>query len=318
MKLVHLESSSIGSDINREGLRQFGELVTYPDFDQGKTAEQIRDADIVLINKTVMDRHTLKNAENLKLICELATGYDNIDVACCAERGIAVANAGHYSTTAVVQHTFMLAFSLLGNMVYYDRFVKSGDYAASSSFTHFDAPVREIAGRTWGIVGMGDIGSHVARAAEVFGAHVIFFSPTGKSTCTEYERVEFDELLSRSDVISLHCPLTDLTRKLFGADAFSKMKKSAYLINVARGGVVDQRALADALLSGEIAGAGLDVLEAEPMRVDNPLSEIKDSGRLIITPHMAWASVEARQRDVDIACDNIRAFLAGERKNRVD
>ena len=196
--------------------------------------------------------------------------------------------------------------------------MKSGKYGSQGNFAHFGQPVREIAGMTWGIVGMGDIGHAVARAAEAFGCRVIFYSPSGRSTCTEYEKVSFDELLAQSDVISLHCPLSDLTRYLFGEDAFSKMKKSAFLINVARGKVVDQQALYEALVRGEIAGAGLDVLETEPIAPGNPLGKIKDSGKLIITPHMAWASVDARQRDLDIACSNIRSFLTGGRYNRVD
>lgn len=317
MKIVYLERDSIGYDIDVARLGEFGDLTIWTELDQKKTVERIQDAEILLVNKTILDQETLKNANNLKLICEMATGYDNIDIKYCEEQGIAVANAGHYSTTAVVQHTFALTFALLGNLAYYDNYVRSGQYRLQKKFSHFDKPVFEIAGKTWGIVGMGDIGKSVARMASAFGCSVIFFSPTGKSTCKEFKRVSFNELLTQSDIISLHCPLSNLTENLFGSDAFEKMKQSAFLINVARGKVVDQHALYEAITNNEIAGAGLDVLAVEPIRSDNPLSAINNPEKLIITPHMAWASVDARQRDFDIACDNIRAFLNGEKKNRI-
>ena len=318
MKIVYLERNSIGLDISVDCFRQFGDVTEYPyAADAAGTAERIADADIVLVNKAPMNAETLGGAAHVKLICEMATGYDNIDIDYCRSRGIAVANARNYSTTAVAQHTFALALTLLGNIPFYDGYVRSGRYAAQKNFTIFTAPVNELDGKTWGIVGMGNIGRRVAKIAEAFGCRVIFYSASGKSRCTEYPRVEFDELLSLSDVISLHCPLSSRTRHLFDAAAFSGMKKTAVLINVARGGIVDQQALHDALLDGRIAGAGLDVLEAEPMRTDNPLYELRDRASLLITPHMAWASVEARQRDVDISCENIRAFLNGTELNRI-
>ncbi|MBQ6376604.1 MAG: D-2-hydroxyacid dehydrogenase [Lachnospiraceae bacterium] len=317
MRIVHLERNTMGLDIDTDCYKDFGEVVSYPSFDQSKTIERIKDADILLINKTILDRYTLSKAPNLKLICVMATGYDNVDIAYCKEHGIAVANAGHYSTTAVVQHTFMIGLGLMGNLIHYYHFVEGGEYGKQADFSSFDVPMQEIAEKTWGIVGMGEIGCGVAKAASAFGCKVIFFSPTGKSKCTEYERVSFEELCRQSDIISLHCPLSDLTRNLFGRDAFGMMKESAYLINVARGGVVDQDALAEALKNGKIAGAALDVLAREPIAADNPLAEIKDAGKLIITPHNAWAYVEARQRDVDITYENIKAFLAGKEKNRV-
>lgn len=317
MKLVYLERNSVGTDVSMEMFREFGEVTDYPFADIADTARRIRDADIVLVNKTPMNEETLGEARHLKLICELATGYDNIDIEYCKTHGIAVVNSRNYSTSAVAQHTFLLALSLLGNVRFYDHYVRSGAYAAQNDFSCFSVPVVELSGKTWGIVGMGNIGRAVARIAEAFGCKVIFYSASGKSSCTDYPRVEFDELLAQSDVISLHCPLSERTMHLFDAEAFSKMKKSAVLINVARGSVVDQQALYEALRDDRIAGAGLDVLEAEPMRADNPLALLKDSGKLLITPHMAWASVEARKRDVQIAYDNIRAFLNGEELNRI-
>lgn len=326
MKLVHLESSSTGSDVSLDCFRKFGEFVCYPVADFTKTIERIGDAEIVLINKTPMNASTLKRADNLKLICEMATGYDNVDIDYCRSRGIAVANAGHYSTTAVAQHTFGLALYLLEKLHFYDTFVKSGEYGRQRNFTCYQVPIQELCGRVWGVAGMGEIGRRVADIARAFGCTVITYSTSGKGAGTDgvtdagtpYRRVDFDTFLRESDVISLHCPLSESTHHLFDQNAFAKMKKQAVLINVARGPVVDQEALYQALVSERIAGAGLDVLEQEPVRETNPLLRIKDSGRLIITPHNAWASVEARTRDVRITYENIRSYLGGGTKNRVD
>ena len=314
MKLVLLERESLGLDVSMEPFRAFGTLIEYPVADQEALADRIRDADIVLANKSKLTREVLEQAHRLRMIAELATGYDNIDIAYCKERGIAVANAGHYSTTAVVQHTFAMALFLLGKLRHYDDVVKSGAYASQNNFSIFDSPVIELAGKTWGIAGYGEIGRGVAQVARAFGCKVIAASTSG----TYLEgRVSLEELFRCSDILSLHCPLTDRTRHLIDAKALAMMKPGAILINVARGPVVDQEALYEALVEDRIAGAGLDVLEEEPMAKDNPLLKIQDSRKLIITPHMAWASVEARTRDVMISAENIRAFLAGEKRNRV-
>ena len=200
-------------------------------------------------------------------------------------------------------------------MSYYDTYVKSGAYGAQDRFSNFDRAFYELEGKTWGIIGMGNIGRRVAGIARAFGCHVIFYSASGKSTCTEYDRVDLDTLLAQSDILSIHCPLSDRTRNLIDEKALSKMKSSAILINVARGPVVDNTALARALEENVIAAAGLDVLEKEPIQESNPLSKIMDSEKLIITPHMAWGSVEARTRLVDEVCKNIQAFLNGEERN---
>ena len=223
-----------------------------------------------------------------------------------------------YSTDAVAQHTFALCLYVLEKLRHYDDYVKSGTYAAQERFSNFDLPFTELAGKTWGIVGMGNIGKKVAEIAKAFGCKVIFYSASGNSTCTEYERVDFDTLLKESDFLSLHCPLSDKTRGLINLDALKKMKKSAILINVARGPVVNDADLYTALTENLIAGAGLDVTSTEPMKSSNPLSEIMDSGKLIITPHLAWASTEARNRCVSETCKNIEAFLKGENRNIVN
>ena len=220
-------------------------------------------------------------------------------------------NVVGYSTEMVAQHTFTLALALSQKLMHYDNYVKSGEYSAQDRFSNFDVPFNELAGKTWGIVGMGNIGQQVARIAKAFGCEVIFTSVTGRSTVTEYRKVDKDTLLRESDFLSLHCPLSDLTRNYIDGAALQKMKKSAILVNVARGRVVDNTALYEALENGTIAAAGLDVLEDEPLRLTNPLSRIKDSGKLIITPHLAWGSVEARMRCVQGVYDNIRAFQSG-------
>ncbi len=318
MKLVVLERNSVGTDVDVSCYEKFGEVEYYPNTVAENTAERVKDADIVIVNKAPMNESTLKDAPNVKLICLFATGFDNVDLAYCKSRGIKVANVVNYSTAAVVQHTILLALALEEKLVHYDNYVKSGEYGAQDRFSNFDRPFRELAGKTWGIVGMGNIGRGVARVAQAMGCKVIFYSASGNSTCTEYERVELDVLFAQSDILSLHCPLSDRTRGLINKEAFSKMKQSAVLVNVARGPVVDTQALYEALTRGQIAAAGLDVLEKEPISRDNPLNEIKDSTKLIITPHLAWASTEARERLVDEVVKNIQAFLEGEDRNIVN
>ena len=318
MKIVVLERSSVGLDVSVSIFEELGDVTYYNNTAYEEIADRVKDADIIVANKSKLNESTLKDAKNVKLICEFATGYDNVDIEYCKERGIGVCNVRNYSTDMVAQHTFAMALYLSEKLEHYDRYVKSGQYANQDRFSNFDIPFYELTGKTWGIIGMGNIGRRVAKIAEAFGCRVIFYSVTGKSTVTEYERVDFDTILKESDYLSLHCPLSDLTRDLIDAEALSKMKKTAYLINVARGPVVNEQALYDALVDGRIAGAGLDVLSKEPISKDNPLSKIQDSEKLIITPHLAWASVEARERCVQMNYDNIKAFLNGEELSRVD
>lgn len=318
MKLVVLERNSVGTDIDVSGFEKFGQVTYYANTLADNTAERVKDADIIIANKVPLNESTLKDAPNVKLICLFATGFDNVDVEYCKNRGIKVANVTNYCTPAVAQHTLLLAMALSEKLAFYDDYVKSGTYSAQERFSNFDKPFGELEGKTWGIVGMGSIGHKVAALAEAFGCQVIFYSASGRSTCNEYERVEFDDLLGRSDILSLHCPLSDRTRNLIDKEAFRKMKKSAILVNVARGPVVNGQDLYDALMAGEIAAAGLDVLEKEPMEKDNPLGKIKDSTKLIITPHMSWASTEARARLVGEVVKNIQAFTDGQDRNIVN
>lgn len=318
MKLVVLERNSIGTDVDVSCFEKFGEVTYYPNTVADNTAERVTDADVIIANKAPLNESTLKDAPNVKLICLFATGFDNVDVAYCKSRGIKVANVVNYCTPAVAQHTLLLALALAEKLAFYDDYVKSGAYGAQDRFSNFDRPFHDLNGMTWGIVGMGNIGRRVAALAQAFGCKVIFYSASGKSTCTEYERVEFDTLLKESDILSLHCPLSNRTKGLINKDAFAKMKESAILINVARGPVVDTQALYEALINHQIAAAGLDVLEKEPIAPDNPLIQIQDSTRLIITPHMSWGSIESRNCLLGEVVKNIEAFLAGENRNVVN
>lgn len=319
MKIVVADKDSVGSDMDYSLYDDLGEVVYYDDkITEENAADRLKDAEVLMINKSAITDKILDNAPNLKLICEFATGFDNANIPACDRHGVKVANVVNYSTASVAQHTFALLFYLMENLRHYDEFVKDGSYAAQSHFCCLDIPFHELDGMTYGIVGMGNIGRKVAQIATAFGAKVIFYSASGNSTCTDYERVEFDELLSRSDVISLHCPLSDRTRNLFDKKTFEKMKSSAILINVARGAVVSEQDLADALLTGQIKAAGLDVLNPEPMAKDSPLLQIQDSSKLIVTPHLAWASTEARRRCLEEVKKNVLAFQAGTPRNIVN
>ncbi len=317
MKIVILERNSVGTDVSVDCMKDFGEVTVYRNTLAPEVAERVKDAEIIIANKAPLNESTLKDAANVKLICEFATGFDNVDLEYCKSRGIGVCNVRNYCSQMVAQHSFAMALYLSEKLNHYDNYVKSGEYGNQDRFSNFDIPFYELAGKTWGIIGMGNIGQTVAKIASAFGCKVIFYSVTGKSKVTEYEQVDFDTILRESDFLSLHCPLSNITRNLIDEKALSKMKKSAILINVARGPVVNGQALYEALENNVIAGAGLDVLEKEPIAKDNPLSKIMDSGKLIITPHLAWASVEARTRCVSMTYDNIKSFIEGKDMSRV-
>ena len=269
MKIVILERNSVGTDVSVDCIRDFGEVTVYRNtVTVEEVKERIQDADIVIANKSPLNRETLEDAKNVKLICEFATGFDNCDLAYCSSRGIKVTNVRDYCTGMVAQHTFAMALALSEKLMHYDTYVKSGEYSSQDRFSNFDIPFYELEGKTWGIVGMGHIGRKVASIAKGFGCHVMFHSVTGKSSCKDYPQVDKDTLLAESDYLSLHCPLSELTKNFIDADALKKMKKTAVLINVARGKVVDNTALYEALMQGQIAAAGLDVVEEEPLKSD--------------------------------------------------
>lgn len=309
MKVVFLDAKTIGDDIDLSAYDQLGEVEKYGFSTEEQARERTRDADVIVLNKVEVNEKSVGEAEHLKLVCVTATGTNNLDKEYLRQRGIAWRNVAGYSTETVAQHTFALLFYLLEKLRYYDDYVKSEKYVGDVTFTHFSNVFHELSGMTWGIVGLGSIGRRVADIAKMFGCRVVYYSTSGKNDQPGYTRVSFDELLAQSDIVSVHAPLDGNTRGLMNADAFSKMKDSAILLNLGRGPIVDEQDLADALNSGAIAAAGLDVLSVEPMREDNPLRQIKDSGRLVITPHIAWASIEARRRLMDIIFGQIREFF---------
>lgn len=309
MKIVFLDAKTIGDDIDLSGFDRLGEVVKYGFSTPEETRERTKDADVIVLNKVVIDERSIGEAERLKLVCVTATGTNNLDKEYLAKKGIAWRNVGGYSTETVAQHTFALLFYLLEKLPYYDTYVKSEKYVNDMTFTHFARAFHELSGKTWGIIGLGAIGRRVADIAKMFGCQVIYYSTSGKNDQQGYRRVDLDTLLAESDIVSVHAPLDEHTEGLMNAEVFHKMKNTAIFLNLGRGPIVVEQALADALQCGEIAAAGLDVLTAEPMAVDNPLREIKDSEKLIITPHIAWASVEARTRLMELVEKNIREFL---------
>ena len=309
MKIVFLDAKSVGEDIDLSKYNELGEFITYDFTTPEQLPARVADADVVITNKCTINESSVGNAEKLKLVCVTATGTNNLDKPYLEQKGIAWRNVAGYSTESVAQHTFAMLFYLLEKLSYYDAYVKDEKYANDTSFTHFAEHFHEINGKTWGIIGLGNIGRRVADIAKMFGANVIYYSTTGKNTQEGYNRVDFDTLLSTSDIVSVHAPLTPQTEKLMNAKAFSKMKASAIFINVGRGAIVDEAALADAIDNQVIAAAGLDVLTEEPMNPNSPFLHIKDSKRLLITPHIAWASVEARTKLMDIVYNQIRGFI---------
>lgn len=317
MKIVCLEANCLGDDVDLTCLEEFGEVTVYGLSTALETPERVKDAEVIVVNKVPMNASTLSEAKNLKVICVTATGTNIIDTEYTNARGITVMNVKGYSTEAVVQHTFALLFYVYENLSYYDHFVKSGAYVKNDIFSHFDKKFFELKGKTWGIIGLGEIGRGVAKIAEAFGCNIIYYSTSGKNDNSEYTRVTLDELLSQSDIVSIHAPLNDQTKDLIGAAEFNKMKDTAVLMNLGRGSIVNEADLAKALENDKIAAAALDVLENEPMAADNPLLRIQDSTKLIITPHIAWAAVETRRRVVEEVCSNMSAYLSGVERNIV-
>lgn len=317
MNIVLLETKSLGDDVNLTCFEKLGNVTTYSLTSKEQVEERIKDADVVVANKAPMCEETLKNAKNLKLIALTATGTNNIDFPYVNSREIAVANVKGYSTMSVVQHTFSLLFYVYEKMHYYDEYVKSGGYCKSPVFSVFDKKFNELEGKKFTVVGLGDIGSKVIEIAGAFGCDVRYYSTSGKNNNDKYKRVSFEEMLKESDIISIHAPLNEATKDLFTINEFRQMKKDAVILNLGRGGIINEKDLAIALKEDMIAGAGIDVVEVEPIREDNPLLQIQDSTKLVITPHIGWATVEARTRVIEEVYLNIESFMKGEKRNIV-
>ena len=304
MKIAFLDAATMG-DVSFEPFERLGEFVRYENSTPLEARERVRDIDVLLINKVLVDRELIDAAPNLKLICIAATGVNNIDVEYAASKGIPVRNAVGYSTDSVVQTTFMHILSLVGGAPYFDRSVKSGSYSRSGMFTDPNWNWWELAGKTIGIIGLGNIGRKVASIAEAFGMTVCYFSTSGTGHCKDYPCLPLEQLLRESDIVSIHAPLNDRTAGLIGAGELAMMKPTALLVNMGRGAIVDEKALADAVDNGIIAGAGLDVFVTEPLPLDHPYLNMRHPERMSLTPHIAWAGVEARARLIGIMADNI-------------
>lgn len=310
LNIVFVECNTLGDDLDWSRFSDLGHVsfLNSPPIDE--IPDLVADADIIVINKAPMNAVTLAKASHVKLICVTATGTNILDKDYLDERGIAWTNVAGYATESVAQHTFACLFYLLEKLPYYDHFVKCGDYEKSPIFTNIDKPFFELKGKTWGIIGLGTIGRRVADIARAFGCRVVYFSASGAAPQEGYDQVDFDTLLAESDVVSVHAPLNSHTEHLMNRDAFKKMKPSAYFINVGRGPIVVEQDLADAINAGDIAGAALDVMDQEPPSGGSPLLSIQDSEKLIITPHIAWASNEARRDLMGTVYEQIKEFTA--------
>ncbi|ELY2069806.1 D-2-hydroxyacid dehydrogenase [Campylobacter fetus] len=310
MKIVCLDADTLGNDIDLKSVfSEFGEFISYPKTAPNETINRLKDADIVLTNKVLITQEVI-NSLNLKLICVTATGVNNVDLDAAAKAGIAVKNVAGYSTNSVVQQTFANLLSITNQTKYYDSYCKDRvGWAKSPIFVHLNDPIYELSGKKFTVVGLGTIGTKVARIAKSFGCIVSYYSTSGKNSSNEFQKVSFDELL-KSDIISIHAPLNANTKNLFDEKVLSNLKDGAIIVNSGRGGIVDENAVAKLVDEKNIYFA-TDVLETEPMREDHPFLNVKNKNRLLITPHIAWASVEARKCLVGLVAKNIRDFIKG-------
>lgn len=305
MKIVFLDAATMGN-VSFEPFERLGEFVSYGTSTPEEARERVKDADVLMINKVLVNKELIDSAPSLKLVCVAATGVNNIDVEYAASKGIPVRNVAGYSTDSVAQTTFMHLLSLAGGAPYFDDSVKSGSYSRSGMFTDPKWNWMELAGKTIGIIGLGNIGMKVAKIAEAFGMKVCYYSTSGTGHCKDYPCLTLEELLHVADVVSVHAPLNERTRNLLGAEEFAMMKQTAYVLNAGRGAIIVEQDLADAVDNGVIAGAGIDVFVQEPIPEDHPYLKMRHPERMRLTPHVAWASVEARDRLVGMMAENVR------------
>lgn len=315
MNIVVLDAGTLGDDLRLDSLSEFGTVTAYPATAPDRLNERIKNAHIVVVNKVKIGMDALSHAENLKLICVAATGYDNIDVVACRKMGVGVCNVAGYSTDSVAQITVATVLYLACRYGIYMPFVQDGSYTASSTANKVSPPFYELRGKTWGIVGYGNIGKQVGAVAAAFGCNILVCkqSPVEGMRC-----VDIDTLCKEADIITLHTPLTAATKNLLDSRRIALMKKGVIIVNAARGAVADEAALADALREGRIGGLGIDVYSTEPMPESHPFYPIRHLPNLCLTPHMAWAAYEARCRCLSEICENIRCYLKGEKRNRID
>ena len=307
-KIVFLDEYSLG-DMDLSPIKELGEYVGYDRTSKEQVLERCKDAEVVIANKTLLRGETLRALPNLRFIAIAATGMNNVDLDVAAELGIGVKNVAGYSTSSVAEATLTFALSLFKNTKYFDDYFKNGAYAATEDIFHFGRPVRQLRGSKWGVIGMGAIGREVARLATAFGCEVAYTSTSGAMRREEYPQMPLEELLDWADIVSIHCPLTPTTKGLIGEKELSMMKPTSIIINVARGGIIDETALANALNNKTIAGAGLDVFSREPLH-SSPLYDLADNYALVASPHTAWAADEARKVLIERIADNIKEYIA--------
>ncbi|ADN08095.1 D-2-hydroxyacid dehydrogenase [Sulfurimonas autotrophica] len=307
MKIVLLDAITFGNT-DLSCFNEFGEVEVFDSTEASLTNVRVKEAEVIVTNKVVITREHMQNAKKLKLICVAATGTNNVDLKAAKELGIAVKNVAGYSTDSVIQHTFSMLFYLIGHSRYYDEVVKNGEYSKSGIFTDVSHPFFEIKGKKWGIIGLGEIGRGVANIAKCFGAEVCYYSTSGVNRTEDFQRMNLDELLKSCDIISIHAPLNDKTKNLLDYEQLLICKEGAVVLNLGRGGIINEAAVAKVVDEKNIF-FGLDVFEKEPLPLEGPLLHVKNKSRLYMTPHIAWTSVEARDKLIAGVCENIKSSL---------
>lgn len=308
MKIVFLDTKTLGNDISLDRFNTLGEVIKYETTSPNETLSRVQDCDVVVTNKVVLSKDIIEKS-NFKLICITATGTNNVDLEAASKANVEVKNVTDYSTSSVAQLTITLVLELIQKVSYYKEYVDSLQWSRSNLFTHIDKPFFELKNKKWGIIGLGNIGKEVAKIATAFGSEVNYYSTSGKNLNTDYNNVSLKELLTTSDIISIHAPLNDATYNLLNKTNLNMIKEDAILVNVGRGGIINENDLSVKLDSHKSLYCGLDVVEKEPIEENNPLLKIKNKDRLILTPHIAWASIEARTTLMNKVFDNIKSFV---------
>lgn len=309
MKLVILDAETLGSTVDINRFSEFGELRIFQQTTKNERLAHIGDAQIVITNKVLIDKEIIDACPQLQLLCLTATGMNNVDLEYAHNKGVVVKNVAGYSTNSVAQHTFALLLSLMHQIEYYNNFVQSKQYSQQELFTHVAHGFPELYGKTWGIIGLGAIGKTVAQIAQSFGCKLCYYSTSGKNSVSDYEQKSLSDLLASSDIVSIHAPLNEQTLGLIGANELQTMKSTAYLINVGRGGIINETDLVNALRNNEIAGACLDVMQQEPLPEKSPLLSNDLRSKLLITPHIAWISNEALETLMSAVYEHVKDFV---------
>ena len=312
MKIVILDRATLGFDVDMSIFDSLGEVISYDITLENETISRVNDADIIITNKVLVTKEIMNEASNLKLICISATGTNNVDLEYAKQTKISVKNVAGYSSSSVVQLAFSMIFHFIQKLSYYKKYVDEQNWQKSQIFTHIDKPFFELDGKKVGIIGLGDIGSNLARKVKAFDCEVVYYSTSGKNSNNEYKRVELDELLSTCDIISIHCPLNENTKNLLNYENMKNIKDGSILLNLGRGGIINEADLAKIIDEKEIY-CGIDVVFVEPILESNPLLRVKNKQRLLLTPHIGWASIEARTKLVSMVAKNIEEFISQEK-----